>query len=191
MNRVITLSRTKAVVACALAVAAAGIVFLLPMSAGGDAARATSPPTITQADYSAFRTGAHATGLMPPSASAEEGNRPVAASMTELAIGKPNLTVLLAMSSEGGVCVFVERRPARGAGGSCATAALLGTGATGEMQEEANGERTIAGVVPDGVSSVKVGFADGTSRTVTVVDNGWAIENAPASMTTATDSVGG
>jgi hypothetical protein len=191
MKGAIPLSRAQVAVACALASAAAGTVFLLAATANGGTARATGLPAVTQADYSAFGTGADASGLTPPSASAGEGNRPVAASMTRLGIGKPNLTVLLAKSSEGGVCVFVERRGAKGAGGSCATAALLRTGATGEMHEDASGERTIAGVVPDGVSSVKVGFADGASRTVTVVDNGWAIENAPAGMTSATDIVGG
>jgi hypothetical protein len=186
-----SLSRTKGLVICTLAIAAAGgTVFLFIATANGGAARATGLPAVTQTDYSAFNTGANASGSIPPSASVGEGNRPVAASMTELAIGKPNLTVSLAKSSEGGVCVFVERHGAKGGGGSCATAALLGTGATAEVQE-ANGERTIAGVVPDGVSSVKVGFVGGASQTVTVVDNGWAIEDSPAGVTSATDVVGG
>jgi hypothetical protein len=191
MKAAVSSSRTKGLVICTLAIAAAGTaVFVLIATASGGAARATGLPAVTQTDYSALNTAPHASGLMPPSASAGEGNRPVAASMTELAIGKPHLTVSLAKSSEGGVCVFVERRGAQGAGGSCGTAALLGTGATAEVQE-ASGERTIAGVVPDGVSSVKVGFAGGASQNATVVDNGWAIENAPADMTSATDVAGG
>jgi len=184
-------SHTKVVVVSSLAIAAAGTALLLTATVNGGSARAASSAAVKQTDYSAFRTGAHAPGLMPPSASAGEGNRPVAVSMTELAVGKPNLTVFLAKSSEGGVCVFVERRGAKGAGGSCGTATLLRTGATAEVHEDASGDRTIAGVVPDGVSSVSVRFVDGSSETAAVVDNGWAIERAPASMTSATDIVGG
>jgi hypothetical protein len=110
--------------------------------------------------------------------------------MTKLAVGSPGLNVLIAKSSEGGVCVFVERLGAKGAGGSCSGADLLRTGATAQVQE-ADGEITIAGVVPDGVSAVKVDFPGGVSRTVPVVDNGWAIEKAPAGMTSTSDIVGG
>jgi hypothetical protein len=110
--------------------------------------------------------------------------------MTQIDVGKADLTVSVAKSTEGGVCVFVERHGARGGGGSCGTAALLKVGETAEVHEE-NGPTTIVGVVPDGVSAVKVGFAGGTSQTAKVLNNGWAIENAPAGMTSATDVVGG
>jgi hypothetical protein len=186
------LSRTKALVICALALAAAGIVVLLFATANGGTARATGLPVVTQNDYSAFGAGTagSASGMTPPSTRAETGDRPLAASMTRLVVGNADLDVWLAKSSEGGVCVFVERRGAKGAGGSCAPAALLRTGATAVV-EEGNGERTIAGVVPDGVSAVTVRFATGDSKTVPVADNGWAIENAPASVTGTADVVGG
>lgn len=191
MKGAVPLSRAKVLAICALAIAAAGTVFLL-IAASGGAARATGLQAVTQGDYSVFGGAAagDASGSVPPSASAGEGDRPVAGTITKVAVGNPNLNVLVAKSSEGGVCVSVERRGAKGAGGSCATADLLKTGATAQVHE-ANGEITVAGVVPDGVSAVTVGFADGTSETVPVVDNGWAIENAPASVTRASDVVGG
>jgi hypothetical protein len=190
MNRAVSRSRLKALVAV-LAIAAAGTA-LSVATIHGDAARASSLPAVTQSDYSALSgmAAGDASGLAPPTASVGEGNRPIASSMTEIDVGKANLAVSVAKSTEGGVCVFVEHHGAKGAGGSCGTAALLKTGATAEVREQ-NGETTIAGVVPNGVSAVKVGFADGTSQTVAVIDNGWAIENAPASMTSATDVVGG
>jgi hypothetical protein len=128
--------------------------------------------------------------LIPPSASAGEGNRPIGGSATLLNLGKPNLVVTIARSSEGGVCVFVERHGARGGGGSCGTAALLKSGETAEVHEQ-NAPTVLAGVVPDGVSAVKVTFVDGSSQTVTVVDNGWAIEAAPNILASTTDITGG
>lgn len=191
MPRAISSSRAKVLIPCALAIAAAGTVFLIATISSGSA-HASSGPTVTQSDYSVFSTSAAggASSSAPHSASAGEGNRPIASSMTTVALGKPNLKVTVAKSSEGGVCVFVERSGAKDAGGSCASPELLRTGATAQVQE-ANGEMTIAGIVPDGVSSVKVDFTDGASQTAPVIDNGWAIEDAPANMISANDVVGG
>jgi hypothetical protein len=193
MKGVLPLSRTTMLTICALAPTAAGTALVLIATANGGTARATGLPTTTPGDYSAFNTSAagDASSSAPPSASAGLGDGPVAGSMTKLPLGKANLSVMIAKSSEGGVCVFVERAGAKGAGGSCAPASLLSTGTQVEVHGEANGKRTVAGVVPDGVSAVKVGFAGGVSQTVPVVDNGWAIEDAPASMTSASDVVGG
>jgi hypothetical protein len=127
---------------------------------------------------------------MPPSVEAGEGSDPIRSSATELNLGKPNLTVTITKSSEGGVCVFVERHGARGGGGSCGTAALLKTGETAEMHEQ-NAPTILAGVVPDGVSAVKVTYVDGSSQTVPVVDNGWAIEAAPNVLAKTTNVTGG
>jgi hypothetical protein len=110
--------------------------------------------------------------------------------MIEVNTGNSDLTVMVAKSTEGGVCVFVERHGARGGGSSCGSPALLETGETGELRED-NGPTTIAGIVPDGVSAVTVGFADGTSKTVNVKSNVWSIEDAPASMTHTTNVTGG
>ena len=179
-----------------LAIAGAATALLLLVTGNAGNARAAGAPAVTQSDYSVFGTAAAgaASGSVPASETSGGPGGPeyaVAGSFTRLAVSTSNLTVLIAKSSEGGVCVFVEPHGARGVGGSCAPAALLATGAKGEMQEEPSGRRTVAGVVPDGVSAVRVGFADGLSQTVPVVDNGWAIENAPASVTSSIDIVGG
>jgi hypothetical protein len=189
---VLALSRTEMLTICTLALATAGAVFVLIASSGGGTAHATGLPAVTQNSYAALGTGAagDAASSAPPSAAAGLGNGPVPGSMTKLSLGKPNLSVVIARSSEGGVCVFVERAGAKGVGGSCASASLIGTGAKAEVLGE-NGERALAGVVPDGVSAVTVGFAGGGSQTVPVVDNGWAIEEAPASATGTTDIAGG
>jgi hypothetical protein len=100
------------------------------------------------------------------------------------------LVVTIARSSEGGVCVFVERHGSRGGGGGCGPAALLKSGETAEVHEQ-NAPTVLAGVVPDGVSAVKVTFVDGSSQTVTVVDNGWAIEAAPDVLASTTEITGG
>lgn len=190
MMRVVPLSRAKALILGVLAIAA-GVALLIVTTSGGTA-HAGSGQAVTQGDYAVLTSSAagDASSSAPQSASSGEGNQPIASSMTTVALGNPNIALRIAKSTEGGVCVFVERKGARGDGGSCASAALLRTGATAEVHE-ASGEITIAGVVPDGVSSVKVQLTSGASQTVPVVDNGWAIENAPASMVTASDVVGG
>jgi hypothetical protein len=182
--KVVSWSRSAILIASALVIATGAVWLSL---ATGDS-HAAQPQTI----YSVFSsaTAGNAASSAPSSARPGEGNTPITASFTRVAVGNPNLTVYAAKSSEGGVCVFVERNGARGSGGSCADASLFASGAKAEVQEE-GGDRIVAGVVPDGVSSVKVGFGSGTSQTVAVVDNGWVIENAPASVTSATDVAGG
>jgi hypothetical protein len=191
MKAVVSWSRSKVLLACALTPAVAGCAVLVAVGTGSNAS-ASSTPAVTQSDYSALggTSIGDASALMPPSASAGEGNRPIGSSATVLNLGKPNLVVTITRSSEGGVCVFVERHGARGGGGSCGTAALLKSGETAEVHEQ-NAPTVLAGVVPDGVSAVKVTFVDGSSQTVTVVDNGWAIEAAPNVLASTTDITGG
>jgi hypothetical protein len=191
MRGAIPLSRTKVLVMCALAITVAGIAVLVAV-ATGSIASASSTPIVTQNDYSALvgTSAGDASALMPSSASAGEGNRPIGSSATELNLGKPNLVVTITKSSEGGVCVFVERHDARGGGGSCGTATLLSTGETAEVHEQ-NAPTVLAGVVPDGVSAVKVTYVDGSSKTIPVIHNGWAIEAAPNVLASTTDVTGG
>jgi len=191
MKAVMPWSWSKVLLACALAITAAGIAVLVAVATGSSAS-ASSPPEVTQSDYSALvgTSAGDASASMPPSRPADEGNNPIGSSATELNLGKPNLTVTITKSSQGGVCVFAERHGGRGGGGACGTAALLKTGETGEMHEQ-NGPTTLVGVVPDGVSAVKVKFVDGSSQTVPVVDNGWAIENTPSALASTTDIAGG
>jgi hypothetical protein len=191
MKDAIPLSRTKALVLFALAIAALGTALLIVTTSGGSA-RAGSAQAVTQSDYSVLDSSAagDASSLAPRSASSGEGDEPIASSMTNIALGKPNITLRIAKSTRGGVCVFVERSGAKGVGGSCSSAELLRTGTIAEVHED-SGEITIAGVVPDGVSSVNVQYAGGASQTVPVVDNGWAVENAPASMVNSSNVVGG
>jgi hypothetical protein len=191
MKAVLPWSRSKTLLTCALAIAVAGTAVLVAVATGSTAS-ANSTPAVTQSEYSALvgTSAGDAAASMPPSASAGEGNNPIGSSATELNLGKPNLMVTITKSSEGGVCVFVERHGARGGGGSCGTAALLKTGETAEVHEQ-NAPTVLAGVVPDGVSAVKVTFVDGSSQTVPVVDNGWAIEAAPNVLASTTDVTGG
>jgi hypothetical protein len=191
MKAVLPWSRSKTLLTCALAITVAGIAVLVAVATGSTAS-ASSTPEVTQSDYSALvsTSAGDASASMPPSRSAGEGNNPIGSSATELNLGKPNLMVTITKSSEGGVCVFVERHGARGGGGSCGTTALLKTGETAEMHEQ-NAPTILAGVVPDGVSAVKVTFVDGSSQTVPVVDNGWAIENAANALASTTDVTGG
>jgi hypothetical protein len=191
MKAALSLSRTRILVLCAMAMAALGAVALIVATSGGTA-RAGSAQAVTQSDYAALDSSAagDASSSAPQSASSGEGDEPIASSMTTIALGKPNITLTIAKSTRGGVCVFVERSGARGVGGSCGSAELLRTGTTAEVRED-SGQITIAGVVPDGVSSESVQFANGTSETVPVVDNGWAVEDAPASMANSSNVVGG
>jgi hypothetical protein len=191
MKAVVPWSRSMVLLTCASAITLAGIAAFIAVSTGSNAS-ASSTPEVTQDDYSALlgTSAGDASASMPPSASAGEGNRPIGSSATELDLGKPNLTVTITKSSEGGVCVFVERHGARGGGGSCGTAALLGAGETAEVHEQ-NAPTVLAGVVPDGVSAVKVSFVDGGSQTVPVVDNGWVIEDTPTALAGTTDVTGG
>ena len=191
MKAVMPWSGSKVLLACALAITIAGIAVLVAVATGSNAS-ASSTPEVTPSAYSALvgTSAGDASASMPPSASAGEGNRPIGSSATELNLGKPNLVVTITKSSEGGVCVFVERHGARGGGGSCGTAALLKSGETAEVHEH-NGPTVLAGVVPDGVSAVKVTFVDGSSQTVPVAHNGWAIEDPPNVLASTTNVTGG
>jgi hypothetical protein len=191
MKTAIPWSRSKVLLTFALAITVAGITVLVAVSTGSTAS-ASNTPTLTPSEYSALvgASAGDAAASMPQSASAGEGNRPIGSSATALNLGTPNLVVTISRSSDGGVCVFVERHGARGGGGSCGTAALLKTGETAEVHEK-NAPTVLAGVVPDGVSAVKVTYVDGSSQTVPVVDNGWAIEAAPNVLASTTDVTGG
>lgn len=191
MKGALPLPRNKLLALLALSLAAAGAATLVAIVNSGSA-RATNASVVAQAQYSVLTGTAtgDAASSVPPSTSTGEGNNPIGSTITNVDIGNHTLTVTVAWSTEGGVCVFVERHGARGAGGSCGDAALLDRGAKAELHED-NGPTTLAGVVPDGVSAVRVGFADGTSETVNVAHNAWAIERAPAGMTSATNVVGG
>lgn len=184
--------RPRLLVPSVAAIITAGAILLVVVLSGG-AAQADSQSVGPPSDYAVLggtSTG-DASALAPPSGDlVGEGNRPITDSITEVNTGNRDLTVTVADSTEGGVCVFVERQGARGGGGSCGAPSLLKTGETAEVRED-DGPTVIAGIVPNGVTAVKVGFADGTSQTVNVASNVWVIENAPAAMSNTTDVTGG
>ncbi|HEY2631359.1 MAG TPA: hypothetical protein VGI26_03170 [Solirubrobacteraceae bacterium] len=98
----------------------------------------------------------------------------------------------------GGICVLLwVHQPSGsvpGIGYSCSTSSTeLGSGATTEVSQlpGSPGRVFVAGVVPSSVGSMKVTLADGSTRTVAVTDNSWALETEGEPQGYQAISVGG
>lgn len=135
--------------------------------------------------------------LSPPGGA--QGGWPMAESIRPLHIQAPNLTAWIAKSLGGGVCVLLwAHQPsgdAPGIGASCSEESEEGLrrGATTQVSE-IPGEPSrvdIAGVVPSTVSAVTVTQADGSSKTVPVENNGWALETEGTPQSVQSITVGG
>jgi hypothetical protein len=112
-----------------------------------------------------------------------QGGWPVAASIRAVSVDVPNVSAWIAKSTGGGICVLLwPHQPAGGVPGvgySCSTSSEdLSQGATTQLSQlpDSPGKVYVAGVVPSGVESMKVTLADGTTTTVGVSDNAWALE---------------
>jgi hypothetical protein len=93
------------------------------------------------------------------------------------------MSVWIAKSMGGGICVLLwahqppDSVPA--VASSCSTnSEELGRGATTQLSQLPNspGKVYVAGVVPSSVGAMRVTLADGSTTTVGVTDNGWALE---------------
>lgn len=106
------------------------------------------------------------------------GEWPAADSIRKVAVTVPTISAWIAKSIGGGVCVLSSRHQAikgvYGVAVSCNPDP--NSGATVESEVPGTKGATVAGVVPTGVSSVQVALADGTTKSVTVTDNAWALE---------------
>ena len=109
-------------------------------------------------------------------------DRPLAGTIRLLPATDPELSSWIAQSPAGGVCVLLA--PARGVGGTRPIGATctpgtdqlqVGTYITYEYPE--GGTYAIAGVAPAGVDAVQLTFPDGSTRTVPVSEDGWALES--------------
>jgi hypothetical protein len=108
---------------------------------------------------------------------------PVAASIRAVNSGDPGMSVWIAKSMGGGICVLLwAHQPADSVpavASSCSTSSEeLGRGATAQVSQlpDSPGKVYVAGVVPSSVGSVRVTLADGSTTTVGVTDNGWTLE---------------
>lgn len=162
--------------------------------AGGSSAAAGTQP---EARYAALEGAAGSTGLrlgppapvsapdeapvptFPASPPAGSGDWPVAGSVRRLDVAEGGLSVWIARSSQGGVCVLVyDGAPVDGVAAvyaGCSTVEGADRGATVEVEQIPGqpGKVIAAGVVPDGVSSVSEVLADGSTATSPVNGNAW------------------
>lgn len=188
-----------------LAAAIAGVLVL----SGGNAKGSTAA-----SDYAVLSSSASSGGLAAVSSSAEAAaaTGPIVnaqdstidvASAKEVSVGVPGMRVWVAKSNEGGICILaLKPQPARsgpvGPASGCTPEAKLGKGASIE-QFGPSGQNYETGAVPDGVSSVTVELTNGSTQTVAVHDNAYAVETTtPISQvsftnegTTQTVEVGG
>ncbi len=87
----------------------------------------------------------------------------------------PGIRVWIAAANDGGVCLLLmplAPKRVKGPGGSCSPEA--GRGATSEHPPAASTPGYIVGAVPDGVHSVSLVFAGGTSKVVPVKRNAFS-----------------
>jgi hypothetical protein len=151
-----------------------------------------SAPPSSQGDASSGPTWP----LEPPGGA--HSGWPIATSIRRVAVDTSAISVWIAKSIGGGVCVLLSRslpnNGVYGVGYSCSTGEDdLARGATVEASSfpGASGKVYVAGVVPTGVSEVKVELADGATATVPVSDNAWALEAEAQPRGYQTISVGG
>jgi hypothetical protein len=204
-------TRRRAMIGGVLALMA--IVSFALLNGSGGAANASAPPPPSYAAYSALNStdptglplvtpnspNAAALGAKEPafpvgSPAGPGGNGPIAESIRRLPINIPTSSAWIAKSGDGGVCVLASRHQAvKGAypiAVSCGPASLLESGATVELHAAGNGIVTIAGVVPDKVTSVQVTLTNGATKTVAVADDAWALE-AEADIQSTQNVMGG
>jgi hypothetical protein len=108
---------------------------------------------------------------------------PIAASIRAVSGGAPGMSVWIAKSMGGGICAMLWPHQPEGSvpsvSYSCSTSSEdLGQGATTQVSQlpGSPGIVYVAGVVPSSVGSMKVTLADGSTTTVGVTDNAWALE---------------
>jgi hypothetical protein len=119
----------------------------------------------------------------------------VTSSIRRVQLSVPGLSAWIARSAVGGVCVLLDGGQAvEGMSAiylGCSTPEGFGAGASIEVSDLAGlpGRVIEAGVVPDGVTAVRMTLADGSTATATVSDNAWArsgtVPPAPGSEPTA------
>jgi hypothetical protein len=205
------LTRRSVAVACVLLACTAGLVLALTSNSKGSAANATP-----RSPYAAFPAlnGAEPSGLTlvthhgnepgtpsagptfpatPPAGATEDW--PEAHSIRKVPVELPTLSVWIAKSVGGGLCVLSSsHKPVRpgvyGVAFSCAPADRASAGATVESETAGSNRITIAGVVPVGVSAVQVALADGSTKTAAVSGGAWALE-AAAPMQSVHNVIGG
>jgi hypothetical protein len=123
---------------------------------------------------------------------------PVAASIRAVNVGGAGMSVWIAKSMGGGICVLLwahqpsDSTPA--VASSCSTSSEeLSRGATTQLSQlpDSPGKVYVAGVVPIGVGSMKVTLADGSTTTVGVSDNAWSLETEGEPQGYQTIPVGG
>lgn len=194
-------------------VAIAVLVLLLNGSNGTAVANPSSPYAAYQAlssnepsglplvTSSELRTSSASSGptwpIDAPEGSGEDW--PIASSIRKVSVDQPGLSVWIAKSIGGGVCVLLyDGVPVNGVSavaGGCSTAEHLDNGATMELSDVPGepGKVFAAGVVPDGVTAVQSKMADGSTYTAPVSDNAWArvTEVAAESGQTPTQITGG
>jgi hypothetical protein len=184
-----------------LAVAAITLILLLDGRASTAAANTGSPYTAYQALGSSEpsglplvashreRTASDPTGpTWPIEAPAGAGTDwPLASSIRRVPSGVQGVSVWIAQSIGGGICVLLyDGTPVEGVSAvaaGCSTAEHVESGATIEVSEIPGqpGKVYAAGVVPNGVTSVQSRMADGSTYTAPVSDNAWArVTDVPA-----------
>lgn len=188
----------------AVALAAAGVWLLVDHAHASGAVTYASYPALEASGPTGLsivtseQQARETTGpvLMAPAAGAprQAGSaRPEVASIRKVEVGVPGALVWVAKSLSGGVCVLASTGVPL-PNGHVATASSCSTSGEGLLQGatvELSGLLTgspgrvlSAGVLPSGVSSLSAVLADGSKRTLSISDGGWAMlsESAPVEV---------
>jgi hypothetical protein len=174
-RRTVILSLATTLGATGAALAATGVLSRGPVSvaqyrAGEQAALVSVVPPGQAAAFAILRRPATTTDALPASMLPEPfvriyGANPALARRVQ---GLPKDVQAWLVPGNGSLCVVAD------GGASCGPdAALIKYGLAVESGS-GTGPQSIAGVVPDGVSSVTITLADGRAQDATVVDNGYA-----------------
>lgn len=196
------LLRPRVAFVVGLLVTAAITLFLLTFGKSGTAAATTSSPDAAYQALSSdepsglplvashhLHTASDPVGPTWP-IEAPEGagvDWPLASSIRKVSPGVQGVSVWIAKSIAGGICVLLyDGVPVDGVSAvaaGCSTSERVDNGATIELSEVPGqpGRVFAAGVVPNGVTSVQSRMADGSTYTAPVTDNAWArVTDVPA-----------
>lgn len=195
----------------ALGIPTAGIIAALMLLNGGrDAAIASNNSVVS--NYSILSKQAPSTLAVVQSGSearevaALHGGQPVLvaekgpgalgvepASVQEASLGDPNIQVWVGKTTSGGICVLamVKGQPGSyGPASSCTTQEGISKGAQLAFQKYGQKPGYLAGVVPNGVSSIAITLSNGSTVTASVVDNAYAVELQNEAVSVAFSTAG-
>jgi hypothetical protein len=200
------MSRRNLALLCGVLGAATVALVILLTSAGSSAKASTASPYAAYpalnstessglplvTSHQPYRPGESTGPTFPaeaPEGALTAGGRwPISSSIRRVTVGAPGVSVWIAKSFGGGVCVLVWDGISEGGAVdfSCSTSEDLDRGASVQVRgiPSMPGKELSAGVVPDSTTSVTTQAPNGSTEAMPITDNAWARFSEEGATTT-------